>query len=37
MDRRGMVEGTETMDAKRVMLHTMLPLNEILIDFHDTL
>ena len=25
------------MDAKRVMLHCRLPLNEILIDFHDTL
>jgi GTP-binding protein LepA len=37
MDRRGPVEGTETMDARRVMLHCMLPLNEILIDFHDTL
>ena len=37
MDRRGLVEGTETLDAKRVMLHCMLPLNEILIDFHDTL
>jgi GTP-binding protein LepA len=37
MDRRGLVEGTETIDAKRVMLHCMLPLNEILIDFHDTL
>jgi GTP-binding protein LepA len=37
MDRRGLVEGTETMDAKRVMLHCLLPLNEILIDFHDTL
>ena len=37
MDRRGQVEGTETIDAKRVMLHCMLPLNEILIDFHDTL
>ena len=37
MDRRGQVDGTETIDAKRVMLHCMLPLNEILIDFHDTL
>ena len=37
MDRRGAVEGTETIDAKRVMLHCTLPLNEILIDFHDTL
>ncbi len=37
MDRRGLVEGTETIDGRRVMLHCMLPLNEILIDFHDTL
>ena len=37
MDRRGAVEGTESMDSKRVMLHCTLPLNEILIDFHDTL
>jgi len=37
MDRRGLVEGTETVDGHRVMLHCMLPLNEILIDFHDTL
>ena len=37
MDRRGQVEGTETIDAKRVMLTCRLPLNEILIDFHDTL
>ena len=37
MDRRGVVEGTETVDGHRVMLHCKLPLNEILIDFHDTL
>ena len=37
MDRRGIVEGTETVDARRVMLTCALPLNEILIDFHDTL
>ena len=35
--RRGVLEGTETVDGHRVMLHGMLPLNEILIDFHDTL
>jgi GTP-binding protein LepA len=29
------VEQTETLDAKRVMLISMIPLNEILIDFHD--
>ena len=37
MDRRGLVEGTETVDAHRLMLHCRLPLNEILLDFHDTL
>jgi GTP-binding protein LepA len=37
LDRRGNIEGTETIDSKRVMLTCMLPLNEILIDFHDTL
>ena len=35
MEKRGMVENTETLDATRVMLSTMLPLNEILVDFND--
>jgi GTP-binding protein LepA len=34
-EKRGQVEHTETLDAKRVMLTSMIPLNEILIDFHD--
>ncbi|MBI3414305.1 MAG: elongation factor 4 [Verrucomicrobia bacterium] len=34
-EKRGVVDHTETLDAKRVMLTSMLPLNEILIDFHD--
>ncbi len=34
-DKRGVVNQTETLDARRVMLTSMLPLNEILIDFHD--
>jgi GTP-binding protein LepA len=29
------VKQTETLDARRVMLTSMIPLNEILIDFHD--
>jgi GTP-binding protein LepA len=29
------VDHTETLDAKRVMLTSLIPLNEILIDFHD--
>jgi len=34
-ERRGKFDHTETLDERRVMLTTMLPLNEILIDFHD--
>jgi GTP-binding protein LepA len=34
-DRRGVLGRTETIDTKRVMLIALLPLNEILIDFHD--
>jgi GTP-binding protein LepA len=37
MDRRGDVEKTETLDTKRVMISATMPLNEILIDFHDCL
>jgi GTP-binding protein LepA len=37
MDRRGEVEKTDTLDIRRVMLSATLPLNEILIDFHDFL
>src|SRR2546427_3816171 len=34
-EKRGAVDHTETLDTRRVMLTTNLPLNEILIDFHD--
>ena len=34
-EKRGIVDHTETIDTRRVMLTSMLPLNEILIDFHD--
>ena len=34
-EKRGNVDHTETIDTRRVMLNSMLPLNEILIDFHD--
>jgi len=34
-EKRGMLDDTETLDARRVMMTTVLPLNEILIDFHD--
>jgi GTP-binding protein LepA len=34
-EKRGVVDHTETLDARRVMLTGILPLNEILIDFHD--
>ncbi|MCK5850418.1 MAG: translation elongation factor 4, partial [Kiritimatiellae bacterium] len=37
MDRRGDVTKTDSIDTKRVMLTCGMPLNEILIDFHDTL
>jgi GTP-binding protein LepA len=37
MDRRGEVTKTESLDTKRVMLTCLLPLNEILLDFHDRL
>ena len=35
MDKRGDVKHTESLDTKRVMLTTDLPLNEILVDFND--
>ncbi|MGA3284719.1 MAG: translation elongation factor 4 [Verrucomicrobiota bacterium] len=34
-EKRGVLDHTETLDVRRVMMTTMLPLNEILIDFHD--
>ena len=37
MEKRGQVEHTETVDDTRVMLHTVLPLSEILVDFNDRL
>lgn len=37
MERRGELEKTESLDTRRVMLTATLPLNEILIDFHDRL
>lgn len=37
MDRRGFIEKTDSIDTRRVMLTCTLPLNEILIDFHDRL
>ena len=36
-ERRGEIVATESVDARRVMLTCTLPLNEILIDFHDSL
>lgn len=35
LDRRGLVEHTESLDSRRVMLTAILPLNEILVDFND--
>lgn len=37
LDRRGETTATETLDSRRVMLSCTLPLNEIVIDFHDKL
>lgn len=34
-EKRGEIHNTETIDANRVMLTTRIPMNEILIDFHD--
>ena len=34
-EKRGLLHHTETLDARRVMLTSRVPLNEILIDFHD--
>jgi GTP-binding protein LepA len=34
-EKRGAIDHTETLDTKRVMLTSVMPLNEILIDFHD--
>ena len=34
-EKRGLVLNTETIDARRIMLTSRIPLNEILIDFHD--
>jgi GTP-binding protein LepA len=36
-DKRGSCDQTDTLDDTRVMLTCMLPLNEILVDFHDRL
>jgi GTP-binding protein LepA len=35
LEKRGQMDHTETLDARRVMLHCDLPLNEILVDFND--
>ncbi len=35
MDKRGVLDHTETLDSRRVMLSTVLPLSEILVDFND--
>ncbi len=35
MDKRGILDHTETLDARRVMLTCVLPLNEIVVDFND--
>ncbi|MEY4941699.1 MAG: hypothetical protein RIQ93_3434 [Verrucomicrobiota bacterium] len=37
MEKRGACNHTDTLDTTRVMLHCVLPLNEILVDFNDRL
>ncbi len=37
LEKRGVVENTESLDSRRVMLTCELPLNEILVDFNDKL
>ena len=37
LDKRGVVDHTESLDTRRVMLSCELPLNEILVDFNDKL
>ncbi|NNC90561.1 MAG: elongation factor 4 [Akkermansiaceae bacterium] len=37
MEKRGMLDHTETIDEARVMLTCVLPLSEILVDFNDRL
>ncbi|HUG11030.1 MAG TPA: translation elongation factor 4, partial [Opitutaceae bacterium] len=37
MEKRGSCDHTDTLDTTRVMLSCTLPLNEILVDFHDRL
>ena len=34
-EKRGVVERTESLDGTRVMLEGLVPMNEILVDFHD--
>lgn len=34
-EKRGSIKQTETIDSRRVMLTCRIPMNEILIDFHD--
>ncbi len=36
-EKRGVLSHTETLDTRRVMLTSRTPLNEILIDFHDSI
>ncbi len=37
MEKRGTVNHTETVDESRVMIHALIPLSEILVDFNDRL
>ena len=37
MERRGVEKSTKNIDNERIMLQFILPLNEIITDFHDEL
>ncbi|XP_043268718.1 translation factor GUF1 homolog, mitochondrial isoform X1 [Venturia canescens] len=37
LERRGVQQSSQNIDNERIMLQYILPLNEIIVDFHDTL
>lgn len=37
MERRGVEQSTKSIDNERIMIQFKLPLNEIIVDFHDEL
>lgn len=37
MEKRGVEKSTKNIDNERIMIQFLLPLNEIIVDFHDEL